>query len=505
MKTFIRLSALSAVVSVTPVFAGLPAVGPDYATPTAAASTAPAFRDASDATTWKTAAPADTFARGEWWKLFSDPALDALQTQALAANEDLHAAAARVEQARATAGLARSNYWPQLAAGASVTREQTSRTTDNVAPNDLTTSYRLPLAATWELDLFGRVRRLTESARADAEATAANYESLRLALTAEVAANYFTFRALDREAGLLRDSVALRRRALDLVSARVQGGVAAELDIARAETELATAEAEIASVSSRRAAVQNALAVLLGRAAPDFTLPADTTTAANSASTATALPPPPAIPGALPSELLERRPDIAAAERSVAAANARIGVAQAAFFPSISLNGGAGFATGDIDRLTAADSRIWSIGPSLYLPIFQGGRNRANLARTRAVYDETVANYRQRVLVALREVQDALTATHLLADQSAAQDRAVASARRAASLAQTRYDAGFVSYFEVIDAQRTALATERAAAQLAALRLNTGVALIQALGGGWENPHRPTATLAAAAAPAPAR
>jgi len=194
----------------------------------------------------------------------------------------------------------------------------------------------------------------------------------------------------------------------------------------------------------------------------------------------------------LPAELLERRPDIAAAERTLAAANARIGVAQAAFFPAISLTGSAGFASGDIDRLFSTDSRAWSIGPSLYLPIFQGGRNRANLERSRAAYDESVATFRQRVLVAFREVQDALTATQLLAEQSAAQDRALSSARRAASLAQIRYDAGYVAYLEVIDAQRTALATERASAQLAALRFNTSVALIKALGGGWQNPfHGP--------------
>ena len=215
---------------------------------------------------------------------------------------------------------------------------------------------------------------------------------------------------------------------------------------------------------------------MIGAPASDFALPAITTEAGL----------PPTVPSGLPADLLERRPDISAAERALAAANARIGVAKAAFFPAISLTGGAGFASGDVDRLFNSDSRTWSIGPSLYLPIFQGGRNRANLERSRAAYDESVALFRQRVLVAFREVQDALTATHLLAEQSAAQDRALASARRAASLAQTRYDAGFVSYLEVIDAQRTSLATARASAQLSALRLNTSVALIKALGGGWQ-------------------
>lgn len=463
MKT---LSAflLTATVSV----AALPSVGPDYAKP---ATTAPAaYRDVA----WQTAAPADTLARGEWWKVFGDSALDALEARALSANEDLHAAAARVDQARAAAGIARSAYWPSVAVNASAIREQTSTTTDNTFPAPLSTTYRAPLAATWELDLTGRVRRLTESARADAEASAAAFESVRLALTAEVATNYFTLRSFEREQAILTDTVALRRHALDLIKARVQNGAAAELDTVRAETELATAEAEAAAVANHRAALQNALAVLVGTAAPDFSL------AANAQLSA-----PPAIPAGLPAGLLERRPDVAAAERALASANARIGVAKAAFFPSISLTGSAGFASSDIDHLAQTDSRIWSIGPSLYLPIFQGGRNKANLARSRASYEESVAQYRQRVLVAFREVQDALTATRLLADQSAAQDRALASARRAAELAQTRFDSGYVAYFEVIDAQRTALATERASAQLAALRLNTSVALIKALGGGW--------------------
>ena len=454
-------------------FAALPAVGPDYHRPDA--SVPANYRDAEDAGTWKVGAPNDAVARGEWWKLFADPALDALETQALASNQDLRASAARVEQARAAAGVARSAYWPQVDVTPSLSRERTSATADNAPPALETTTYRAPLFASWELDLFGRVRRATESARADAEASAATFESVRLALTADVAANYFSLRALDREIGLVTGTIALRQRALDLVSARLRGGAAAELDVVRAQTELATVETDSAALANQRAALQNALAVLLGVPASGFELPVN--------ANLDALPP--SIPAGLPAELLERRPDIAAAERALAASNARIGVAKAAFFPAISLTGSAGFASGDIDRLFNSGSRIWSIGPSVYLPIFQGGRNRANLERSRAAYDESVALFRQQVLVAFREVQDALTATRLLAVQSAAQDRSLASARRAAELAQIRYDAGFVAYFEVIDAQRTSLAIERASAQLAAQRLNTGVALIKALGGGW--------------------
>lgn len=457
--------------------AALPSVGPDYQRPAVEAPAA--FRDADAFGPWKTAAPADTAVRGEWWRLFADPALDALESRALASNQDLRAAVARLEQARAAAGLSRSAAWPQVAIEPSLQREQTSTTTENVVPRDLTTTYRAPLLASWELDLFGRVRRLTESARADAEASAATLEAVRLALTAEVAATYFGLQGLDRELGLLRDTTGLRRRALDLVAARLRSGAAGELDVVRAETELATAEAETAALTNRRSSLQTALAVLVGAPASEFELAPRSPIAAPVS--------PPAVPAGLPADLLERRPDIAAAERALAASNARIGVAKAAFFPAISLTGRAGFVSSEVDTLFNRDSRSWSIGPSLYLPIFQGGRNRANLERSRAAYEEAVALFRQRVLIAFREVQDALTATRLLADQAAAQDRALVAARRAASLAQTRYDAGFVSYLEVIDAQRTSLATERASTQLATQRLTTGVVLIKALGGGWSS------------------
>ena len=477
MKTFTLMLATTAVAA-----AALPAVGPDYQRPSV--PQASGWRDTEGLTAWKVAAPADGLDRGAWWKLFADPELDGLEARALAASPSLAAAAARVEQARASAGLARSSYWPQVAADGSLVRQRTSRAVDNPLPVSIGNTYTAPLTATWEIDLFGRVRRLSESARAEAEASAANFAAARLSLTAEVASTYFTLRALEREQAIVHDTVALRQRALELVRTRVRLGTAADLDAARAETELASTEADAAALANQHAAAQNALATLVGEPAPGFTL----ARAAGAAST------PPAVPGAMPAELLERRPDVAAAERSLAAANARIGVAKAAFFPAISLTGAAGYASGDVDRLFNADARVWSIGPSVYLPIFQGGRNRANLARSRAAYDEAVAEFRQRVLVAFRDVQDALSATRYLGEEAVAQDRALAAARRTLALVQVRYDAGYVSYFEVIDAQRTALATERASVALTALRLNTSVALIKALGGGW---HGPAGTLAA--------
>ncbi len=460
MKSLSRALSLSLAAAA----AAAAAAGPDYHRPDVPAPFA-----------WKTAATPQSLPRGDWWKLFDDPALDDLQARALAANQNLAAAAARVEQARAAAGLARSNYFPSIGVRPSLDRSRSSETTDNRFPVTESTTYRGMLDAVWELDLFGRVRRLHESARAEASASAADFENVRLALTAEVAATYFSLRGLDRELALVTDGVALRRKALDLVASRRAGGAATDFDVARAETELASTEAESSGLANRRAALQNALAVLLGEAAPNYELSAFSDQ----------LSAPPAVPSGLPSELLERRPDIAAAEAALAAANARIGVAKAAFFPAISLTGSFGYASGDVDRLFNADSKLWSIGPSLYLPIFQGGRNRANLARNRAAYEESVAQFRQRVLVAFRETQDALTATQLLAEQAAAQERAVAAARRARELAQTRYDAGYVAYFEVLDAQRTLLATERAATQLGAQRLVNSVGLVKALGGGW--------------------
>lgn len=464
MKTFLLPPAvlLTAAMSVA-------AVGPDYQRPAVASPVA-----------WKTAATAESLPRGDWWKAFHDPALDDLVTRALAANQNLAAAAARVEQARAAAGIARGSYLPAVAFNPSVNRARSSETTDNKFPVAESTTYRGSLDVSWELDLFGRVRRLNETARAEAAASTADFENVRLALTAEVASSWFTLRALDREIAIVADGTGLRRKALELVSARQANGAATDFDVARAETELAATEAESAALANRRAAVQNGLAVLLGEAAPNF----------QRSTSNVQLSDVPAIPAGIPSELLERRPDIAAAESALAAANARIGVAKAAFFPAISLTGSFGYASGDIDRLTNADSKLWSIGPSLYLPVFQGGRNKANLARSRAAYEESVALFRQRVLVAFREVQDALTATQLLGDQAAAQDRAVASARRAGALAQTRYDAGYVAYFEVLDAQRTVLSAERAATQLSVQRLVNSVGLIKALGGGWHAEDR---------------
>ncbi len=286
-------------------------------------------------------------------------------------------------------------------------------------------------------------------------------------------------RALDAEIATVNSTVGLRKEQVQLVRSRFEGGIGNELDVARAETELASTEAEAFALAQRRAELENALAVLAGESPTTFQL------AALAEANLKWNPQPPTIPAGLPADLLERRPDVAAAERQLAAANARIGVAKAAFFPVLRLTGSGGYVSGDIDNLFNWDSRVWSIGPSLSLPIFAGGRNKANYRRSQSAYEETVANYRQRILVAFGEVENSLAGIRHLGDQAAAQQRAVASARRAAELAGERYRAGIVSYLEVVDANRATLQTERILAQLAGQRLTAAVQLVKALGGGW--------------------
>jgi multidrug efflux system outer membrane protein len=454
-------------------FAALPSVGPDYKRPDVAAPAS--YREVGNALP-HSLPPSGESVRPDWWSLFGDTTLNRLENQALAANQDLKAAAARVEQAAAAAGISRSAFWPQVSAVPAATRSRTSTTTDNPFPTAVANDFTVPVFASWELDLFGRVRRLNESARNEAAAASDLFESVRLSLAAAVASDYFTLRGLDRELVILKETIALRRRELDLVSAQRRSGAATELDTARAQTELAATEAESAAVAGQRESVQDALAVLAGQDATSFSLPLSVEEIVL-----------PSVPPGVPSQLLERRPDIASAERSLAAANAQIGVAKAAFFPAISLTGSAGYDSGETNRLFGADSRIWSFGPSIYVPIFQGGRNQANLERSRAAYDESVAAYRQQVLVAFREVQEALVLLQHFSDQSEAQDRAVAYAKQAARLAQIRYNAGYVSYLDVVDAQRTELGNERTSTQLFARRLDADVALIKALGGGWSD------------------
>jgi outer membrane protein, multidrug efflux system len=386
---------------------------------------------------------------------------------------------ARVEQARAGARIARSELLPRLDLNPLYSRQ---RYTPNQDPSfgDITANtFTVPLDLSYEIDLWGRVRRGYESARAEAQASLAAFYNVMLTLQADVAQNYFALRALDAEIATVTETIGLRREQVQLVRARFEGGIGNELDIARAETELASAETEAASIARRRAELENALGVLVGENPSTFRL------AALEGANTKWNPRPPTVPAGLPSELLERRPDVAEAERQLAAANARIGVAKGAFFPVVRLTASGGYLSGDIETLFNWESRVWTIGPSVSLPIFAGGRNRANLKRSRAEFDQAVAQYRQRVLVAFGDVESSLSGIHYLAIEASAQERAVASSLRAADLAGERYRAGIVSYLDVVDANRGALVSQRARAITAGQRLIAEVRLIKALGGGW--------------------
>ncbi len=460
---------------IAPAKAGLLTIGPDYKAPT---NSAPAEYKAAELGSWKQGQPLDAMPRGTWWQIFGDDTLNNLEAQALTSNQNLKAAVARVDQSRATARVARSEFLPNLNLDPSFTRQRYSPNQVPSFGNITANTFNMPLDLSYEVDLWGRVRRSFESARADAQASLANYYGVLLTLQADVAVNYFSIRALDAEIATVNGTVNLRKEQVGLVRSRFDGGIGSDLDVARAETELATTEAESASLAQRRAELENAIAILAGKNPSTFSLAAGTNSWA---------PQPPEIPAGLPADLLERRPDVSEAERQLASANAHIGIAKAAFFPVLTLTGSGGFVSGDIDSLFKWDSRTWSIGPSLSLPLFAGGRNRANLQRSKAAFEESVALYRQRVLVAFGEVENSLSGIHYLDVQSEAQQRAVTNARRAADLATDRYRSGIVSYLEVVDASREALQSERANAQLNGQRLIASVQLVKALGGGWDN------------------
>jgi NodT family efflux transporter outer membrane factor (OMF) lipoprotein len=455
--------------------AGPLTIGPDYKRPTNAV---PVSYKAVELGTWKEGRPLDNIPKGTWWELFADSALNELEARAMGANQELKAAVARVDQARATARVARSEFFPNLNFDPSFTRQRFSPNQDPSFGAITADSISVPLDLSYEIDIWGRVRRSFESARAEASASAATYYNVLLTLESDVAQNYFLLRSLDDEIRTVTSTVGLRKEQVQLVRSRFEGGIGNELDVARAETELATTEAEAASLAKRRAELEDALAILVGANPATFRLAA-------LGGTNPWNPIPPAIPAGLPGELLERRPDVATAERQLASANARIGVAKAAFFPVVRLTGSGGYLSGDIDNLFNWESRVWSIGPTVSLPIFAGGRNRAEYKRSKAAYQEAVAKYRQQILVAFGEVEDSLAGIHHLSNQAVAQNRAVANSRRAAELATQRYRSGLVSYLEVVDASREELQAERGSAQLSGQRLVVAVQLIKALGGGW--------------------
>jgi multidrug efflux system outer membrane protein len=471
------LSVLVLFLGFSALNAGPLTVGPDYHRPT---NSVPDNYKATALGAWKEGRPLDNVPKGNWWEVFGEATLTRLESQAEAANQDLKAAVARVDQARATARVARSELMPTLTADPSFTRQRFSPNQEPSFGSITANSFSVPLDLSYELDLWGRVRRGFEGARADAAASLAAFYNVRLTLQAELAQDYFLLRALDAEIATVTGTVGLRREQVQLVRSRFEGGVGNELDMARAQTELATTEAEAASLGQRRVELENALAILVGANPSTFRMPPLELANTNWN------PEPPGIPAGLPAELLERRPDVAQAERDLAGANARIGVAKAAFFPVVRLTASGGYLSGDVETLFNWDSRIWTIGPTVSLPLFAGGRNKANYRRAQAAYQEAIAKYRQQILVAFGDIENSLGGIHYLANEASAQARALGSARRAVELATDRYRAGLVSYLEVVDSSRDALQTERATAQLAGQRLVAAIQLIKALGGGWE-------------------
>ncbi|HMJ92276.1 MAG TPA: efflux transporter outer membrane subunit, partial [Candidatus Acidoferrum sp.] len=472
------------------VVTGCTSVGPDYKQPTNSVPAAyKSIADTNNLGAWKEGKPLDNVPKGAWWEVFSDQRLNELEQRATESNQELRAAVARVEQSRASARVARAEFLPTLDANPSWIRERYSPNQEpsfgRVDPvtGDISAltaaTMRVPFDLSYEVDLWGRVRRSFESARADAQSSLAALHNVLLTLQADLAQNYFNLRSLDAEIATVRGQIQLRQELVRLARSRFEGGIGNDLDIARAENEHATTEAELAAVLRRRAELENAIAILVGENPAQFTLtPVTNIVVAGQ---------PPGIPSGLPAELLERRPDVAQAERDLASANARIGIAKAAFFPVVRLTGSGGFVSGDIESLFKWESRIWALGPSVSLPIFAGGRNMANLNRSRAAYDEAVAKYRQQVLVAFGDVENSLSGLQFLSQQSSAQDRAAANAQRAAELATERYRAGIVSFLDVVDAHRGTLAAQRGQAQLAGHRFVATVQFIKALGGGWHD------------------
>lgn len=441
-------------------------VGPDYVRPTA--PTTDAFREAQG---WKPAEPRDDLPRGKWWEAFGDAQLNALVEQVDISNQTLQAAEARVREARATTQASRAALFPSISANSSATRSARAGSTGG---STTASNYSIALDLGWELDLWGRIRRTVEANDATTQASIADLAAARLSAQALLVQDYLLLRVQDAEIQLLRDTVAGYERSLQLTRNQYSAGVVARGDVAQAEAQLKSTQAQALDATIQRAQFEHAVAVLTGKPPAELAL-APTALVAEF----------PDVPPALPSELLERRPDIAASERRVASANARIGVAQAAYFPALSLSAAGGFQSSVIGNLLSWPSRFWSLGPALAQTIFDAGLRDAQKAGAIATYDETVANYRATVLAGFQEVEDNLSTLRILEQEAAVQADAVKAARESAAIAVNQYKAGITSYLTVVVLQASALSSERAALGIVGRRLTASVALVKALGGGW--------------------
>ncbi|WP_243040083.1 efflux transporter outer membrane subunit [Dyella sedimenti] len=490
-KTSLRMFKFSISLAALLALAGC-SLAPTYSRPSMA--TPPAYKEATGisndellapgetAGTWQEARPAEATPRGEWWTVFEDSALNDLERQALEANQDLKAAAARVNEARAMTQVARSALFPTLDAGLGPTRQQVSGASQSLPAGQTVppqTLWRAQGNISYEVDLFGRVASSVKAAKADAARSEAMFRSVQLALQADVATNYFNLRELDAEAAVFQQALKYREEAFALVQRRFDEGDISEVDVARAKAELESARSDAMTVQRQRAASEHALAVLVGKPPADFSMAPKPLESVRLR-----------LPAGLPSTLLERRPDIAAAEDAMQAANQRIGMARAAFFPSLSLTGTGGFESSSLGSLFHWSSRTFLLGPlvgtALNVPVFDGGRRKGDLANAKATYEEDVARYRQQVLVAFREVEDSLSDLRILDDQTRTAAAAVQSSTRAAELLRKQYAEGAVAYLDVLDAERTVLQARRSEVQLAGVQANATVNLIRALGGGWD-------------------
>jgi NodT family efflux transporter outer membrane factor (OMF) lipoprotein len=463
---------LAACALVCGILAGC-AVGPNYNRPPA-----PAPEAYKTPAPWREAAPKDSLPKGPWWEVFSDTELNGYEQQLLAANQSLLAAKDRLEEARSLARVTSAGFFPQGNVDPSYSRQRYAGDRPEVVTigRALTQStYTIPFFVNYEPDLFGKIRRSMQASNATLQATAAEMYNVQLVLTAELAADYFSLRELDAETKVVQDSVDIQQRGLQLVVSRHDGGVASGLDVAQQQTVLDSTVAQLYLVKQQREQYEHAIAVLTGNPAATFSVPVRSLTEA-----------PVPVPLGVPSDLLERRPDIASAERQMAYQNAEIGVAKSAFYPQFTISGSAGFQSTDITNLISAPNAIWALGGDLLEPVFNGGRNRANLAYTRQSYDESVANYRESVLEAFQQVEDGLTGLTELSQASTNQNAAVSDSQRALQIANNRYVGGVTSYLDVVTAQSTLLVNQRLATQLMGQQMVTEVYLVKALGGGWD-------------------
>lgn len=463
---------LAAGILATGLLAGC-VVGPNYHRPLVQAPVA--YKTEGP---WRVAAPKDALPKEAWWQIFNDAELNGYEGQLLKANQSLEAARDRLNQARSLARVTSAGFFPTLSAdpSASLTRYSANRPEQVTTVAPLTQStYQIPFLLNYEPDLFGSVRRNLQASNASLQSTSADLYNARLVLTAELAADYFSLRELDAEMQVVQESVEIQQKGLQLVENRHTGGVASGLDLAQQQTLLDSTVTQLYLVQQQRAQYEHAIAVLTGNPASTFNVPVRPLKAE-----------PPPVPLGVPSDLLERRPDVASAERQMAYENALVGVATTAFYPHLTISGGGGFQSTSLTNLISAPNAVWSLGADLLQPIFQGGRNRANLEATKAAYEATVADYRQSVLTAFQQVEDGLSGLNALTEASTSQSAAVEDARRALQLANNRYTGGVTSYLDVITAQAALLSNQRLATQLLGQKLVTSVYLVKALGGGWD-------------------